>query len=116
MLSQVPVQERSLANSVANLFYNLCGYLPAPILYGVWEDKSAMGFPLLETFGLLTVFAATTAASIGKLLTVKEACVAIVTILKSQLEYYQQKESEALGQGTQQPLPSRDQSSLLTQF
>jgi MFS family permease len=34
MISSVGIFQRSQANSIANLFYNLFGYLPAPVLYG----------------------------------------------------------------------------------
>ena len=35
LLNSVPVKERAIANSVANFFYNLLGYLPSPFLYGL---------------------------------------------------------------------------------
>jgi MFS family permease len=35
LLNSVPPKERAIANSVANFFYNLFGYLPAPFLYGL---------------------------------------------------------------------------------
>jgi MFS family permease len=35
LLNSVPPKERAIANSVANFFYNLLGYLPAPFLYGL---------------------------------------------------------------------------------
>ena len=35
LLNSVPLKERAIANSVANFFYNLLGYLPAPFLYGL---------------------------------------------------------------------------------
>ena len=34
MISSVGIFQRSQANSIANLLYNLFGYLPAPVLYG----------------------------------------------------------------------------------
>ena len=34
MLNSVPEQRRTAAYSVATLFYNLLGYLPAPFIYG----------------------------------------------------------------------------------
>lgn len=34
MLNQVPQNLRTVANSVANLTYNLLGYVPAPYIYG----------------------------------------------------------------------------------
>ena len=34
MIQSVGIFQRSQANSIANLFYNLFGYLPAPVLYG----------------------------------------------------------------------------------
>lgn len=38
MLNQVPSSSRALANSIANLVYNLLGYLPAPFAYGLAFD------------------------------------------------------------------------------
>jgi sugar phosphate permease len=35
MLNSVPEQKRTSANSIANLCYNLFGYLPAPSFYGM---------------------------------------------------------------------------------
>lgn len=35
LLNSVPSKERAIANSVANFFYNILGYLPAPYLYGL---------------------------------------------------------------------------------
>ena len=35
LLNSVPPKERAVANSVANFFYNLLGYLPAPFAYGL---------------------------------------------------------------------------------
>ncbi len=35
MLNTVPPSLRTLANSMANLCYNLLGYLPAPFVYGI---------------------------------------------------------------------------------
>jgi hypothetical protein len=34
LLNMVPPSLRTQANSIANLFYNLIGYLPAPAVYG----------------------------------------------------------------------------------
>lgn len=38
MLSTVDSQFKTSANSMANLFYNLLGYLPAPTVYGLIHD------------------------------------------------------------------------------
>ena len=35
LLNMVPPSLRTLANSIANLVYNLLGYLPAPFVYGI---------------------------------------------------------------------------------
>jgi hypothetical protein len=35
LLNMVPQSLRTLANSIANLVYNLLGYLPAPFVYGL---------------------------------------------------------------------------------
>ena len=35
MLNFVPPNMRTMANSMANLSFNLFGYLPAPLLYGI---------------------------------------------------------------------------------
>lgn len=44
MISSVGIFQRSQANSIANLFYNLFGYLPAPVLYGT-ISKATEGHP-----------------------------------------------------------------------
>lgn len=41
LLNSVPSRERAIANSVANFFYNSCGYLPAPFLYGLIDELTA---------------------------------------------------------------------------
>ena len=38
MLSTVDKQYKTIANSIANLSYNLLGYLPAPTVYGLIHD------------------------------------------------------------------------------
>ena len=43
MLNQVPKDMRTIANSVANLCYNLFGYLPAPTIYGVVYEIAGGG-------------------------------------------------------------------------
>lgn len=65
MLNSVTEERRTTANSVATLWYNLFGYLPAPFVYGfvssqgpdeVLSSRYAMGclmFATLITFGLL---------------------------------------------------------------
>jgi hypothetical protein len=35
LLNTCPESIRTIANSIANLFYNLLGYLPAPYIYGL---------------------------------------------------------------------------------
>lgn len=56
MINSVGEYQKSSANSVANLCYNLFGYLPAPMLYGIIEQYTggsksrwAMGFLLYST-------------------------------------------------------------------
>jgi hypothetical protein len=63
MLNTVPPSLRTLANSVANLEYNLLGYLPAPFMYGlVYEltggekEKSRFGLLAIEAGGILIAF------------------------------------------------------------
>lgn len=34
MINSVPDSQKASANSIANLCYNLIGYLPAPVVYG----------------------------------------------------------------------------------
>jgi MFS family permease len=34
MINSVPDSQKASANSIANLCYNLLGYLPAPLIYG----------------------------------------------------------------------------------
>mmetsp|Transcript_17687 Transcript_17687/g.29898 ORF Transcript_17687/g.29898 Transcript_17687/m.29898 type:complete len:123 (+) Transcript_17687:1992-2360(+) len=61
MISSVGEYQKSSANSIANLCYNLLGYLPAPQIYGLisqWTggDKSRwpMGVILYST--IITIF------------------------------------------------------------
>jgi len=39
MLNSVEESRRTTANSIATLIYNLCGYLPAPFIYGAVAEK-----------------------------------------------------------------------------
>lgn len=53
MLNQVPQNLRTVCNSVANMSYNLFGYVPAPYLYGYMyqkhgQGKSHAGFYMIE--------------------------------------------------------------------
>ena len=41
LLNSVAAKERAIANSVANFFYNLLGYLPSPFLYGLVTQLTA---------------------------------------------------------------------------
>ena len=55
MIASVGAFQRSQANSIANLFYNLFGYLPAPVLYGTIskalpKTRWAMGFLMFSVF------------------------------------------------------------------
>lgn len=34
MLNTVAEERRTTANSIATMIFNLCGYLPAPFIYG----------------------------------------------------------------------------------
>ena len=43
MLNFVPPNMRTMANSIANLSYNLFGYLPAPLLYGIAYEYGGGG-------------------------------------------------------------------------
>lgn len=43
MLSTVDKQYKTIANSIANLSYNLIGYLPAPTIYGLIHDAGEGG-------------------------------------------------------------------------
>lgn len=63
MLSTVDKQYKTIANSIANLSYNLLGYLPAPTVYGLIHDagkggnsRLAMGMlmfsPMISIFSL----------------------------------------------------------------
>lgn len=60
MLNSVPENKRTSANSVANIFYSLFGYLPAPSFYGMVssivpevDSKVPMGCLMYST--LLTI-------------------------------------------------------------
>ena len=43
MLSTVQKEYKTIANSIANLSYNLLGYLPAPTVYGLIHDAGEGG-------------------------------------------------------------------------
>jgi len=43
MINSVPYSARTLANSMANLCYNLLGWLPAPFIYGVVYESRGGG-------------------------------------------------------------------------
>ena len=43
MLNFVPPNMRTMANSMANLSYNLFGYLPAPLIYGIAYEYGGSG-------------------------------------------------------------------------
>jgi MFS family permease len=43
LLNMVPPSLRTLANSIANLVYNLLGYLPAPFIYGIVYESTGGG-------------------------------------------------------------------------
>jgi MFS family permease len=52
MINSVPPSGRTTANSVANFFYNLLGYLPAPYVYGVVYDLTGGGKSIWGLFAL----------------------------------------------------------------
>jgi hypothetical protein len=59
MLNQVPQNLRTVCNSVANLTYNLLGYVPAPYLYGYvyqryGQGKSHAGLYAIQVFGFMS--------------------------------------------------------------
>ena len=61
MIAQVPPNLRTLANSLANLFYNLLGFFPAPSIYGVvyqstGSGTSRWGLISIQFFATLSVF------------------------------------------------------------
>ena len=43
MLSTINKRQKTIGNSVANLIYNLVGYLPAPSVYGAIHDAGKGG-------------------------------------------------------------------------
>lgn len=43
MLSTVSVEQKTTANSIANLSYNIFGFLPAPFVYGAIYDMGSGG-------------------------------------------------------------------------
>jgi len=52
MLTQVPPKMRTIANSVATLFYNLFGFFPAPALYGMVYQAKGSGS---NRWGLISI-------------------------------------------------------------
>jgi MFS family permease len=55
MLDQVPPSMRTAANSLANLSYNLFGYVPAPYLYGQFQQSfgGRAGMAVIQSFCIL---------------------------------------------------------------
>jgi len=43
LLNTCPASLRTIANSIANLVYNLLGYLPAPYIYGLVYQLNGSG-------------------------------------------------------------------------
>ena len=61
MIAQVPNKMRTNANSLANMFYNLLGFFPAPSIYGIvyqsfGSGESRMGLFSIQAFGLGALF------------------------------------------------------------
>ena len=61
LLSTVPEDQRPTANSLANLSYNLLGYAPAPLLYGLVDqlsssDKPRIGATMLMYMSFAALF------------------------------------------------------------
>lgn len=59
MLNQVPQNMRTVCNSIANICYNLFGYVPAPYIYGFMyqrygQGKSHAGLYTVEFFGFMS--------------------------------------------------------------
>lgn len=59
MLNQVPQNMRTVCNSVANMCYNMFGYVPAPYVYGFMyqqfgQGKSHAGLYCIEFFGFMS--------------------------------------------------------------
>ena len=59
MLNQVPQNMRTVCNSVANISYNLFGYVPAPYIYGYMYERyggkqTHAGLFTIEFFGFLS--------------------------------------------------------------
>lgn len=52
LLNTVPTPLRAIANSIANLVYNLLGYLPAPYIYGLVYELDGGGN---SSAGLFTI-------------------------------------------------------------
>ena len=60
MLSRVPPALRTTANSVANVFYNLLGFFPAPSIYGIvyqmhGSGDNHWGLAAIQMFGLTSI-------------------------------------------------------------
>jgi hypothetical protein len=59
LLNSVGLYERTVANSLANLSYNLLGYLPAPSIYGLvcsltGGEKSRWGITVLMYWSIFS--------------------------------------------------------------
>ena len=64
MLNSVEQSAKSFANSSAQTYYNLLGFLPAPFLYGMINSltkvkKARWGMVLLMYWGIFGVFSIT---------------------------------------------------------
>ena len=72
MLNQVPPSSRALANSIANLVYNLFGYLPAPAIYGLAYDAwgGHWGMAVLQAGTFITLTCSTIAFVSSKFLAI----------------------------------------------
>ena len=80
LLNTAPPSLRTLANSIANLVYNLFGYLPAPFIYGLVYDmtggedkKSRWGIVAIESASILSSALLISAYVIKSMTTYKSA-------------------------------------------
>lgn len=88
MLNQVPQNMRTVCNSVANMSYNLLGYVPAPYAYGYMYQKHGQG---KNHAGFYTIEAA---ATLGYLL-------GLVFFLRKKWMYSQFRKQSQLDQAYQ---------------
>lgn len=90
MLNQVPAGMRTASNSIANLSYNLFGYVPAPYLYGHFQQVygGRAGLSVIQGFCLLAYL------------------LLVIFTIRKYLEFFNEAEPEEAAENNPQGAPS----------